>query len=872
MSTQVKRLLGNPERLKLVKGMPFNPAIINFLDAVSVDIMNYPESRKIPGLRAFGFWCRKKHLLQFESRYQMDGRCGKGFIFHICASNIPGLFAWSMAIGLLMGNSNLVRVSSRKESVEIAEVFCDVFDRVLKKEAYKNLADRVAIITYPKENEQLTLRYSEQCNIRMVWGGDAAIEAISHLKCDPEPVDIFFPDRVSAAFLDAETVNQLSKDELDFQAQLFYDDTYAMDQNACSSPQLIVWRGEKEACKSASLRWWQAVDTQLADYKISEKQIYDKYSLACETAMSEACENVHWVNQKLCHIWLNTLTKEWGNFKGNSGIFLEYRVATEEDILKIDNEKLQTLLVLGIERETLKKVIREKQIKGISRIVPLGQALEMDFVWDGKDLTQCLTEPDFFQWQKKYEDHIMMIDDRNHQMTYREAKIFGQKYFEGVKRRTLMLLIKENSIGSVLMYIHALRHDLVPMLLDKKIDREQLRIITHQYRPEYAAVPETFDWHFGEDYRERWHLKGYIFYERVSQEKEDISIHPNLTLLLSTSGSTGSPKFVKISKVNLQSNTQSIARYLKITENDRPITTLPMSYTYGLSIINSHFYVGATLLLTECSIMEQAFWDFFKKQMATTFGGVPYTYKMLKYIGFLEMSLPSLKMMTQAGGKLSVNLQEIFTAYGQKYGRPLIVMYGQTEATARMAYLPWENADQKQGSIGKAIPGGRFLLEDVAGDVITDTRKTGELIYVGQNVTMGYAINRESLMAGDENHGWLATGDLAYRDEDGFYYIAGRKKRFIKLLGNRISLDETEGLLTQAFPELEFVCTGTDADEQMAVFYTGEIENENKIIDFLSEKLHLFRKNFTVYNIEKIPRNSAGKTQYQLLEEIRKKE
>ena len=207
-------------------------------------------------------------------------------------------------------------------------------------------------------------------------------------------------------------------------------------------------------------------------------------------------------------------------------------------------------------------------------------------------------------------------------------------------------------------------------------------------------MPASFGWHSGERYREKWQSKGYILYERDGvEDDEEIPLHKDLALLLSTSGSTGSPKFVKISRENLQANTASIAAYLNITASDRPITTLPMSYTYGLSIINSHLYRGATLLLTEYSVMEQKFWDFFKLHKATTFGGVPYTYKMLQFIGFQDMVLPSLKVMTQAGGKLPIALQKFFTEYGKMNHCPLIVMYGQTEATARMAYLPWKDAD-----------------------------------------------------------------------------------------------------------------------------------------------------------------------------------
>lgn len=866
MSMQMRQLLGNPDSLTSEKRSPFELKVVDFLDAVSEDIMKNPQSQAVPGLRAFGFWCRRRHLLQLKAKHHVsDERCGKGKIFHICASNIPGLFAWSMAIGLLMGNSNLVRVSYGKENMDTVMAFCAAFARVMQEKRYSDLSERIAVVTYPKEDAERTIRYSEQSDIRMIWGGDAAIEAVVGLKCEPMPEDIFFPDRTSAAFIDACTVNGLSREELDFKIQLFYNDTYAMDQNACSSPQLIVWKGTENECRQASARWWQAVSDQLKQYDISEKQIYDKYCLMCEISMRPECESADWVNQKLCHIWLNRLPENWSDFRGNSGFFLEYRIDKDEDIRIIDDEKLQTLLVLGADREKLQKIVASQQMKGISRVVSFGEALEMDLVWDGQDLMQRLTEPDFFQWQPQFDEHVMLIDDRNCQMTYRDARIFGEEYFKNMTAHALTLIVTENTAASVLIYIQALRNQLVPILLDKKTDKEQLAAIIEKYRPEYTALPASFGWHSGERYREKWQSKGYILYERDGvEDDEEIPLHKDLALLLSTSGSTGSPKFVKISRENLQANTASIAAYLNITASDRPITTLPMSYTYGLSIINSHLYRGATLLLTEYSVMEQKFWDFFKLHKATTFGGVPYTYKMLQFIGFQDMVLPSLKVMTQAGGKLPIALQKFFTEYGKMNHCPLIVMYGQTEATARMAYLPWKDADKKQGSIGIAIPGGYFWLEDAKGNIIQDSYKTGELIYWGKNVTMGYAVNRQSLTAGDERHGRLATGDLAYRDEDGYYYISGRKKRFLKLLGNRISLDETESLLVQAFPKLEFACIGTD--EQMTVFYSGETGDEKRIGQFLSRKLKLFKKNFAVCKIDVIPRNSSGKILYEQLQ------
>ena len=267
---------------------------------------------------------------------------------------------------------------------------------------------------------------------------------------------------------------------------------------------------------------------------------------------------------------------------------------------------------------------------------------------------------------------------------------------------------------------------------------------------------------------------------------------------------------VRQSYNNILSNTESIVEYLNLDSTERPITTLPMNYTYGLSIINSHLYAGATILLTENTLIQKEFWNFFKTEQATSFGGVPYTYEMLKKLRFSRMNLPSLRYMTQAGGKLSPELHKEFAQDCIDKNRKFIVMYGQTEATARMAYLPSEYALKKYGSMGIAIPGGSFSLIDDNGNEITEDNITGELIYKGANVTLGYAESRSDLIKGDENHGVLLTGDMAKRDKDGFYYIVGRKKRFLKMFGKRVNLDEVERIIKSEYSFLDCACDGTD--------------------------------------------------------------
>jgi acyl-coenzyme A synthetase/AMP-(fatty) acid ligase len=342
-------------------------------------------------------------------------------------------------------------------------------------------------------------------------------------------------------------------------------------------------------------------------------------------------------------------------------------------------------------------------------------------------------------------------------------------------------------------------------------------------------------------------------------------LYEELALLLTTSGSTGSPKFVRQSYANIRANIESIVECLELDAAERPITTMPMSYTYGLSIINSHLWVGASIILTQKTLMQKEFWQQFKDHDATSFGGVPYIYEMLEKLRFFRMDLPALRAMTQAGGKLSPELHRKFAEYAQINSKKFIVMYGQTEATARMSYLPVEKSLEKYGSMGIAIPGGEFSLIDVDGNEIKEPETVGELVYKGANVTLGYAESGADLIKGDDRGGVLLTGDMAKRDADGFYYIVGRKKRFLKIFGSRVNLDETERLLNGAFESLDCACGGVD--DKMTVFIT-DAGAADKVMKFLTEKTGLNRAAFLIVVIDKIPRNEAGKILYSELNSL----
>lgn len=288
-----------------------------------------------------------------------------------------------------------------------------------------------------------------------------------------------------------------------------------------------------------------------------------------------------------------------------------------------------------------------------------------------------------------------------------------------------------------------------------------------------------------------------------------------------------------------------------------------MNYTYGLSIINSHLLVGATLLVTDKGLMQKEFWSFFKEYEATSFGGVPYTYEMLDRLRFFRMELPSLTYMTQAGGKLTPELHKKFAEYARDAGKKFIVMYGQCEATARMGYLPAEKALEKCGSMGIAIPGGKFSLIDGDGKLITDPNVTGELVYEGANVTLGYAECGEDLIKGDEREGILQTGDMAQFDEDGYYYIVGRKKRFLKIYGNRVNLDEIDRMIKAEFNNID--CASAGKDDHMYLFLTDESLSE-KVKKYVVYKTKLNPAAFKTIVVDEIPKNDSGKTLYRELE------
>lgn len=394
-------------------------------------------------------------------------------------------------------------------------------------------------------------------------------------------------------------------------------------------------------------------------------------------------------------------------------------------------------------------------------------------------------------------------------------------------------------------------------MIDAELDKEQVEKLIFTYKPEYLWIPTIRAKHFLND-KTIYSLHDYSLIKL--EPDNSFSLHKNLALLLPTSGSTGSPKLVKITYKNIISNAEAISKYLSISSNERPITSLPIHYSFGLSVINSHLINGSTILLTNSSLMSKEFWEFLKTYKATSMSGVPYFFQILKRLNIFKMDLSYLKTITQAGGKLNDSINKEFSEFCKNSGKRFIVMYGQTEASPRMSYLPPEYTISKLGSIGIPIPGGEFSLIDKNKKLINESETVGELVYKGENVSMGYAKCGSDLSKNDINNGILFTGDLAKRDSDGFYFILGRIKRFIKLFGSRVSLDETENLLKHF--NINCACVGQD--DKMIIYITDKNLLED-VISYVTNKTGINSRAFEVRYIRNIPMSSSGKAIYSKL-------
>jgi len=470
---------------------------------------------------------------------------------------------------------------------------------------------------------------------------------------------------------------------------------------------------------------------------------------------------------------------------------------------------------------------------------------------------------DILRYAEEDPQRVLAITDNGETVHYSEIDT-AAAVFSKEAAHQLVFLLCSNSRGTLLGYLGCLKAGVVPLLLDAHIAPDLLQHLIKTYRPAFYYIPHDVPEETKKILPMNKTVTAIADSLLLQSDTKGPELFQDLALLLTTSGSTGSPKLVRLTYRNICENARSIAEYLHITDKERPITMLPMSYSYGMSIINSHALMGATIILSGHDILTAAFWERVKRENVSSLVGIPYTYQIFSRLRLTEMELPALKTLTQAGGKLPYELHKKFGEWSLNTGRRFFVMYGQTEAAPRMAYLPPDKTLEKCGSMGIAVPGGALKLIDETGTEITTPDTVGELVYHGSNVAMGYAECAEDLSKGDEWHGTLHTGDMAKQDSDGYFFIVGRKKRFIKVFGNRVNLDDTERLLSAALPDAEFACIGQD--DLLCIYTTLEAEERHRAVsEYLAQTTRLPAKVFHIFFIDAIPKNTAGKKLYSQL-------
>ena len=457
----------------------------------------------------------------------------------------------------------------------------------------------------------------------------------------------------------------------------------------------------------------------------------------------------------------------------------------------------------------------------------------------------------FLDLDKKEQNKIAVIGDSEESLTYGQLCQFANELKTALPYRTLVFILAENSIGSLIGYTSFLNNHVVPLIISNNTEQSLFDNLFTTYQPEYLWLPNKRL----SDFSDKQVIYSAFNYSLIKTGFATPQMYENLSLLLPTSGSTGSPKLVRHSYRNIEANSENVKNLFGLTPEERAMASLPMHYTMGLSVIASHLKAGATVLLCGKSLLDKGFWSMLKDQHATSFTGVPYSFELLAKLRFFLMDLPDLKIITQGGGKLTSEMWNSLVQYAKEKGKKFIATYGQSECTARMAYLPAEWAENKICSIGKAEPGGQLSIIDDKGNETFEGDATGEMVYRGENVTLGYAKCLEDLVKGDENHGVMHTGDIAHRDADGCYFIIGRMKRFLKIFGLRIGLDEIENLIRSNF-DTDCYCSGTD--EKLIV----KLTNPNIVQDipsFIEEKTHLFHQKVETLLVDKILRNESGK-------------
>lgn len=371
--------------------VPYNSQACDFLAELSKLLMASSEAKSYPEVVAFAYWCRRANILKMAQQFGSDKRrLGLGLAFHVAPSNVPINFAYSLAFGILSGNANVVRLPS-KQRPEI-DIVCAALRSLLTQESFRELANKTSVIRYPRSDE-ITRYLSSICNARVIWGGDQTIAHMRSLPVSPRCVELAFADRYSLCAIGAPAVIESSSEALEQLASGFYKDIFPMDQNACASPHLVIWLGERHSIEAAMEIFWRSVAEVAAQkYELQAIQAVDKYNLLCRAAiLSPNLEDFRKHGSAIYRLRLGELPSDMDAHRGRYGLFYEYCTNDLDCLSNIVTEKFQTLAYFGIDKQTFGDLIVHKGLRGIDRIVPIGRALEMGVTWDGQDLIGTLS-------------------------------------------------------------------------------------------------------------------------------------------------------------------------------------------------------------------------------------------------------------------------------------------------------------------------------------------------------------------------------------------------------------------------------------------------------------------------------------------------
>ena len=370
---------------------PFADPVMSFLGALSTAIMKDRDSRRMPDLVSFGYWCRRANLERMAGRYVFDAPVvGRGLAFHVPPTNVPLNFAYSLVCGLLSGNGNILRMSS-VDAIEVSKAIA-LIDSVLAREEHKAVRDMVCIVRYGHD-DRVSAYFSGLANVRIIWGGDATVLHMRSLPTGPRTVDVAFADRTSLALINAAHVSKSSEDELRADAERFYVDGYTFSQNACSSPRMVVWAGDERSVADAKARFWPAVDAvALKRGEIEPIHSMNRLVELCQTLVAtNVVTDVHGIQSASARVSISDVTR-WQEIASlRFGTFTEATVRNPRDIERLLDQKVQTLGVMGFGSDVLSRIAESAARGGVDRVVPVGAALNFDLVWDGYDLIRTLT-------------------------------------------------------------------------------------------------------------------------------------------------------------------------------------------------------------------------------------------------------------------------------------------------------------------------------------------------------------------------------------------------------------------------------------------------------------------------------------------------